>query len=203
ILLGFIMIIGSGIVCTLLADWITAIRSIALAIGICLIAFTISTGYQLTQLRSSNPAEVYVTEATDDGTNALVHTIESTGSRAFGDAHAMQIQVLDVAPPALRWALRNQQAVSYVKQISGNVAALTPATTKPNGDSPFIGSSYRVTTGATLNELRCRKTTAAASASDCLSLVRWITGRIVDERLVSRWILWLGSDTASRASGIQ
>lgn len=203
ILLGLIMIVGSGIVCTLLADWVTALRSIALAIGICLIAYTISTGYQLTQLRSDNPAEAYVTDATDDGARALVRTIETISLRAFGDSSTMQLQVLDVAPPALRWALRDQHGVTYVKQISGNVAALTPATTKPNGDTPFVGSSYRVTTGAALNELRCRNTAPQTSASNCLALVRWITRRTVDEKLTSRWILWLSSDTASRASGIQ
>jgi len=207
ILLAGIMIVGAGIVCTLLVDSGTriALRSIALAYGICMVIYTFGAGFQLTQVRSTNPAESYVAEATDAGIDHLVQTIETTSLRANGDPNVMPLQVLDAAPPALRWALRNQLGVTYVSRLTDGAAALTPTNVKPESTGVYVGSAFRITSGATLAELRCQPAAPAPGSNqlNCLPLVRWYTKRTVDEKLVTKWILWLSSDTANRASGVQ
>ena len=202
IFLAVLMIAGTGIICTLLLDGMAAIRGINTAIGIGLLVYTISVGYHLTQVRTTNPAEAYVSDASSDGLPLLVKTIEDTGIRAYSGAHAMPLQVSDAAPAALRWTLRDQRNITYVAKLTDSPAALTPINEKPESTSAYIGSAFRITNTASLNELGCQSAVMGINQFDCPPLLRWLIRRTLDERIVTRWVLWLRSDTASRASGM-
>ncbi|MCL5999830.1 MAG: glycosyltransferase family 39 protein [Chloroflexi bacterium] len=223
LLLALIMLVGIAIVVILTVDPMAALRSVGTAIGLCLIVYTFGTGYQLTQVRTANPAEAYVSETSTPNLQTLVHTIETTSARAYGDPNTLPLQVLDTAPPALRWALRNQRGVRYVAQLNNSAAALTPINVKPEGDQVYIGNAFRVLAQAQLGNLRCQRAstnepssagqaatgqTAARQAAtseqlDCTALARWFMSRDAGEITVTRWIFWLRQDTALKASGLQ
>ena len=201
ILLAALMIAGIGVVATLTHGTPVAIRGIGIGILACLLVYTLSTGYQLTQVRAMNPAEAYVGEASVDNLRLLINTIETTSTRAYGDPDSLPLQVVDSAPPALRWALRNQRKVSYVSRLGDTPAALTPINERPPGTDVYIGNAFRISSSASLATLRCQPIATATEQLDCTSVARWLTLRVVDETMVTRWIFWLRSDIAQKASG--
>jgi hypothetical protein len=176
-------------------------RGIGVGILGCLLVYTLATGYQLTQVRAMNPAEAYIGEASVDNLRLLVRTIETTSTRAYGDPNSLPLQVVDNAPPALHWALRNQRKVSYVSRLTDTPAALTPINERPQGTDVYVGNAFRVTSSASLGALRCQPGVAATEQLDCTAVARWFTQRSIDETSVTRWILWLRNDTAQKASG--
>jgi hypothetical protein len=205
LLLALIMVAGIGIVAILSFDAAVALRGIGVAVGTCLVVYTLAVGYQLTQVRADDPAEAYVTEASVSGLRTLVNTIETTSTRAYSDPNTLPLQVMDSAPPALRWALHDQRNVKYVPQVRDSAAALTPISAKPGGSQVYIGNAFRVTAQASLAGLRCQLAVGAQPGApeqlDCTTLARWLISRDVGERSVTRWIFWLREDTALKASG--
>ena len=204
ILLGLLMVAGIGIVATLTYSPLLALRGISMAVGLCLLLYTFSTGYALTQTHAANPAEAYIAEAGDEGLRELVQTIRTISTRAYGDPETIPIQVLDTAPSALRWVLRDQRGVSYVARLSNAPAALTSINRKPEDEASYIGNAFRITSGTSLANIRCTPAGENAGENgqmDCTPLARWLTQRTVDERIITRWIFWLRSDTAQKANG--
>jgi hypothetical protein len=200
VILGFLMVAGIGVVATLTFNQLVALRGIGLAACLCLLLYTISSGYQLTQTRAEAPAEAYIAEADVSGIRNLVQTVEQISSRAYGDPHTIPLQVLNVAPPALRWALRDQRGITYVARIANTPAALTPIDRKPDDQSSYVGSAFRVTASAALSSVHCSSVNSDGQL-DCTPLARWLTQRTVDERSITRWILWLRGDTALKSDG--
>lgn len=202
ILLAFLMITGTAIICILLLDGMVAIRGVTTAVGIGLLVYTFAVGYHLTQVRVTNPSEIYNADVSADGLPMLVDAINTASIRAYSDANSLPMQVVDTAPPALKWALRNQRNITYVAHLTNSPAVLTPINEKPGGVSSYIGSAFRISNTATLSELTCHPGGAEGNQVDCTSLFRWLTQRTLDERVITRWILWLRSDTALKASGL-
>lgn len=202
ILLAFLMITGAGIICVLLLDGMVAIRGVSTAIGVGLLVYTFAVGYHLTQVRVTSPAEIYNSDASADGLPLLINTVETASTRAYSDANALPMQVSDAAPAAIKWALRNQRNITYVAHLTDSPAALTPINEKPGGASSYIGSAFRITNTASLNELTCHPGGAEGNQLDCSSLFKWFTQRTLDERVITRWVFWLRRDTALKASGL-
>ena len=202
-LLGFMMVAGIGVIATLTYNAIVATRGIGLALGLCLLLYTISTGYALTQTHATNPGEAYIAEASDDGIRDLVRTIQTASTRAYGDPNSIPIQVLDTAPSSLRWALRDQNNVTYVSHAENAPALLTSINRRPDeGTYAYMGSAFRITASASLDNIRCASV-AANDQLDCTPLARWLTQRTFDKRVITRWIFWMRSDIAQKANGQQ
>ena len=202
-LLGIMMVAGIGVIATLTYGTTVALRGIGSAIGLCLLLYTVSTGYGLTQTRASDPGEAYISEASDDGLRELLKTIHTASIRAYGDPHSLPIQVLDTAPANLRWALRDEQSISYVAHAVNAPTILTSINRRPDESTyGYMGSAFRISTGASLDNIRC-VSEAANEQLDCTPLARWLTQRSFEDRSVTRWIFWMRSDIAEKANGLQ
>jgi 4-amino-4-deoxy-L-arabinose transferase-like glycosyltransferase len=202
-LLGLMLVAGICVVATLTYSATVAIHGVGLAMGLCLLLYTISSGYALIHTRATNPGEAYITEAGDDGLHDLVHTIQTVSTRAYGDPDSIPIQVQGDAPPALHWALREQRGVTYVLHAQNAPSVLTSIDKKPDeSNSAYIGSAFRVATSSSLDNIRCAPS-AASDQLDCTPLARWLTQRTINERVITRWIFWMRSDIAQKANGQQ
>jgi hypothetical protein len=195
---ALIIVGGIGIVAGLTLGPIVALRGVGLAVGAGLLIYTLSAGYQLTQLRSANPAEPYVTEATTASMRLLASVIETASTRATSDPHSISLQVAEPAPPALTWALRDQNNVRVVPRAVEAASALTPAAAKPGGSQGYVGDGFDLTASASLGNASCRNQNGQL---DCLALARWFTLRTLDNVTYSRWIFWLRQDTAEKVNG--
>ncbi len=201
-LLGLMMVAGIGVIATLTYNATVAMRGVGLALGTCLLLYTVSTGYALTQTHATNPGEAYIAEAGDDGIRDLVRTIQTASTRAYGDPNSIPIQVLDTAPPSLRWALKDQNGVTYVSHAENAPTVLTSINRRPDeGAYAYLGSAFRVTASASLDNIQCASTTN--EQLDCTPLARWLTQRIFGEKVITRWIFWMRSDIAQKANGQQ
>ena len=195
------MVAGIGVIATLTYNAIVATRGIGLALGLCLLLYTISTGYALTQTHATNPGEAYIAEVSDDGIRDLIRTIQTASTRAYGDPNSIPIQVLDTAPSSLRWALRGQNNVTYVSHAENAPAMLTSINRRPDeGTYAYMGSAFRITASASLDNIRCASI-STNDQLDCTPLARWLTQRAFDERVITRWIFWMRSDIAQKANG--
>jgi 4-amino-4-deoxy-L-arabinose transferase-like glycosyltransferase len=202
-LLGIMMVAGIGVIATLTYGTTVALRGIGSAIGLCLLLYTVSTGYGLTQTRATDPGEAYISDASDDGLRELVRTIQTASIRAYGDPHSLPIQVLDTAPANMRWALKDQQSISYVSHAANAPAILTSINRRPDESTyGYMGSAFRISASASLDNIRC-VSEAASDQLDCTPLARWLTQRSFEERSVTRWIFWMRSDIAEKANGLQ
>ena len=201
-LLGLMMVAGIGVIATLTYNASVAMRGVGLALGTCLLLYTVSTGYALTQTHATNPGEAYIGEAGDDGIRDLVRTIQTASTRAYSDPNSIPIQVLDTAPPSLRWALRDQNGATYVSHAENAPVVLTSINRRPDeGTYAYVGSAFRIAASASLDNIRCASTTN--DQLDCTPLARWLTQRTFDERVITRWIFWMRSDIAQKTNGQQ
>jgi 4-amino-4-deoxy-L-arabinose transferase-like glycosyltransferase len=200
-LVGLVMVAGIGVIASLTYSADVAMRGAGLAMGLCLLLYTISTGYALTQTRATDPGEAYISEAADTGLRDLVRTIQTASTRAYGDPNSIPIQALDTAPPALRWALKDQREVTYVANAENGPTLLTSINRRPDGSTyAYSGSAFRIVTSASLSNIRC-EASETTDQLDCTPLARWLTQRTFDERVVTRWIFWMRSDIAEKANG--
>jgi hypothetical protein len=205
-LLAIFIVVGMGIIAIMLFNGETTLRGLGAAIGLCLAVYTLGVGYQLTQVRITNPAEPYITTASTADLRLLKQTVEDISTRIHGDPNTLSLQVFDSAPPSLRWALRNQREIRYVTRLNNSAAALTLVSARPEGTQVYVGDAFHISSEAWLGGLGCQLAAPVASSPtqlDCTKLVHWFTQRQVDETSDSRWILWLRQDIALKASGQQ
>jgi len=166
-----------------------------------LAVYTLSVGWQMNLARPDHPGEAYRRDAVGPGLLTLRRDLRQISIRATGEPDALAVQVLGEAPPALRWALRNQRAVTYSNQLTAAGLVLAPLATQPPATGAFFGSNRAIIVRAALDGLGC--TPLPQGGFDCLSLARWLAFREVRDLQTERWVVWLRDDIARRGSGIR
>jgi len=170
--------------------------------GIALLAvYTFAVGWQMNLARPDHPGDAYRREAVAPGLAALRQDLRRISIRATGEPDALAVQVLGEAPPALRWALRDQPNVTYGDQPTAAGLVLTPPTRQPPAAGRFFGSSREIIIRAPLSELGCLP--LPQGGFDCLGLARWLAFREVRNLQSERWVFWLRDDIAKRGGGIR
>lgn len=91
-----------------------ALRGGALSLGLVLLLVTLSTGWGLSHLRSTDPRELLVPEAISTEVRTLVEVAERTSRVNLGGGARLPITFLGDVEPVLAWELRrfNQQALA-------------------------------------------------------------------------------------------
>jgi hypothetical protein len=185
-------------------DYGSGLRGTALAVAASVLLWSLAAGLRLTHIQPENPAEPYRSEAVGSGLSVLVETIRETGRRATGEPDGLGLQVAESAPPALRWALRDQRNARFGSQPTSQEgpspgAALTPEPMQPPTSGSFIGQGYDVVTRAPLPAAACAL--QSQDGPTCQPLARWLAFREPSSPRSERWLFWLRDDVAVRASG--
>ncbi len=183
------------------ADYRLPLANVAFGVGALLLVYTLGVGWQMNLARLDHPGEVYRRDAVAPGLSALRHDLRQISIWATGEPDALAIQVLGEAPPALRWALRDQRNVTYGDQPTAAGLLLTPPARQPPAAGRFVGGSREVIVRAPLSELSCSP--LPQGGFDCLGLARWLAFREVRNLQSERWVLWLRDDIARRGGGIR
>lgn len=191
VLLGLFVVAALGIVATLTLHPASAIRNIGAALGVCLLFYSISSGYRLTMQPTTQPAEAYIAESLADGLPDLIEAMKQESTRLIGDPHSIAISVSSTAPPSLRWALRDMVKATYDNKPESKQALLTPMLYQPTSADPYIGSLFAVSSRAELGGLRCSPAVTATDQLDCAPLARWLAFRKSSEIIHTSWILWI------------
>ena len=170
------------------------------ALAAVLLLHTSGWGFQLASNRAANPAEPYIAGAPTEGLAALADTVRMSALRATGDPTTLRFAVDESAPPALRWALRDQNRALYGRNPGALQAVLLPDGVKPEGARPFIGSGFDIVQTGDLGRVTC---SATPSGPDCGPLARWLAFRTLEPGATkaTRWTLWLSAELASQVSG--
>jgi 4-amino-4-deoxy-L-arabinose transferase-like glycosyltransferase len=194
-------------------DWRSGVRGLGTALGASLLLYSGGTAMQLTRERLNHPGEPYVLFATSERMGALAETLRTAAIRATGEPDAAPLVIDPTAPPALRWALR-EQSRAQLSTDTGSLAidaAVMPADAKPAGQRPFIGSQFEVQQVGDLSRVRCNIVDNRAGWTtfdkklDCAPLARWFVSRELAQDGVTgkHWTLWFSKDFAARASGVR
>lgn len=193
-LIALILIGGMISACALSYVLGAGLRGTGAALAASLLIYTLGSGYQLTQAQAENPAEPYRVEATSPELEQLAKTVERTAVRATGDPYVLPIGLHVSAPPALKWALRNQFKLESTSDTSGRGALLLPENIKPEASS-YIGSRFDVVRSASLDKVNCEES--------CAPLAKWFAFRELNASAItdSRWVFWLNNELAAKASG--
>ncbi len=166
-----------------------------------LMVYTLSVGWQMNLARPDHPGEAYRRDAVGPGLLTLRRDLRQISVRATGEPDALAVQVLGEAPPALRWALRNQRAITYGDQPTAAGLMLAPPATRPPATGAFVGSGREIIARASLDGLGCAP--LPQGGFDCSSLARWLAFREVRDLQTERWVIWLRDDIARRGSGVR
>lgn len=195
-------------------DFGAGVRGTAAAAVASLLLWSLGAGLRLTHVQPDNPAEPYRAEVVGPGLSALVETIREAGRRSAGEPGGLGMQVADSAPPALRWALRDQRNATYAAQPGAAPAAqedvtapaarppgavLTPEPMQPAPGARYIGQAYELLTRAPLPDVGCALGPGAGPT--CQPLARWLTLREPSNAQGERWLFWLRDDVAIETSG--
>jgi len=180
-------------------DYSSPLRGVALSASAMLLLYGLGMGAQMNLVRPHNPAEPYRREAAALGLETLRDSIRQISARAMGEPEALAVQIAGEAPPALRWALRDQRNLILGEGPSDAGIVLTPALAKPQSTGSFIGAAYDVVARAPLSEVRC--TSLPQEGIDCSPLARWLAFREAGDVRTEHWLLWLRDDVAQKASG--
>jgi hypothetical protein len=177
------------------------LRGVGAGLAGTLLIYTVGVGVQLTQLRWNNPAEPYVLNAPSAALDALAATVRATSTRATGVPNAVPIVVDPTAPPALRWALREQRNTRAGSEFGALNAAVLPMAAKPTSERGFIGSPFEVLRSSEI-DLSCAR--SAEGRLDCTRLAKWFAFRTIDPATqidAQRWTLWLSDSLAAQSGG--
>ncbi|MCS7060663.1 MAG: hypothetical protein RMN25_05805 [Anaerolineae bacterium] len=214
-LIAATMIAGIALATTLTWDVQTALAGVALAAGACLLVHTVGVGARLNHVRPDNPAEPYRSSAMLSGARDLRELMLEIGARASGEPRALSIELPESAPPAVRWLVRDWPRARLVVQPGVAELVLTPAPVDQRSiplqtDNPYIGSAFDVSAATSIRSAPC------AEIANCYPLARWLMLRTLDAGIpdagipdagthsssqLTRWVLWLRQDVASRYSG--
>jgi hypothetical protein len=208
ILMTLAIIAASGIGLDLGA----AVRGTAIAFAASMLLYSLATGIRLTQVEPNNPAEPYAAVTPSDELRALTSALETASLRSTGEPTAISLQVIDTAPPALRWALRDQAKITYTPRVGASGAAIAPAQMelKPfdlpgtsGASNAFVGESFDIQTRAGLASIGCGQPGGGAlpGGLDCGQLARWLIFREANDTTSERWVLWLRDDVAAKVNG--
>jgi hypothetical protein len=177
------------------------LRGVGVGLATTMMLYTLGVGVQLTQLRWNNPAEPYVLNAPSASLDALAATVRATSIRATGVPNAVPIVVDPTAPPALRWALREQRNTRTGSEFGALNAAVLPMAAKPVSERGFIGSPFEVVRSSEI-DLSCAR--SADGRFDCTRLAKWFAFRTLDPATqidAQRWTLWLSDSLAAQSGG--
>jgi hypothetical protein len=199
ILIAGLLILAMIAAGSLGVDSAAGLRGTALALAASLLLWSLGAGLRMTHVRPNNPGEPYRAEAVAPGLAALVETIRETGVRATGEPGGLDLQVAESAPPALRWALRDQEHARFTAGAETAGAALTPEPIQPAAGGNYIGNVFEVVTRAPLPDGGCAL--LASDGPTCQPLARWLTSREAGNPLSERWLFWLREDVALKAGG--
>ena len=182
-------------------DYRRSLADVASASSALLAVYTLSVGWQMNLARPDHPGEAYRRDAAGPGLLTLRRDLRQISVRATGEPDALAVQVLGSPPPALRWALRNQRAVTYSDQPTTAGLVVAPPATQPPATGAFVGSSREIIVRASLNVVGCAS--LPQGGFDCSSLARWLAFREVRGLQTERWVIWLRDDIARRGSGLR
>lgn len=199
--IALLLIAALVAVASLGMDYAAPLRGVALAGMGAMWVYTLSVGLQMNHVRPHNPAEPYRNDVAAEGLTVLQETIHLISRRATGEPDALAVQILDPAPPALRWMLRDQRQLNGQLNASATTGAMiTPEQARPTAGN-FIGMVFDATARASLHHIGCAA--LPQGGLDCRTLVRWLAFRDAGDAQTERWLFWVRDDVASKASGVR
>lgn len=187
--------------------------ALGLSTMLALLSFTVAAAWGVSQNRPADPREPLVIEPTATEVRLLTDTLVHLSNEHRGDAHAIDMTVLN-DDPALAWALRDfrqahlteatrgpfSTAVIITRQASLELAA--GLGTPEFGPGGYVGQSFTLRRRWKPGGLACRRHLTQAPSGqarqlDCSSLVRWLIFRhSPTEPTEERVVLWLRQDLA-------
>ncbi len=117
-----------------------AVRAMAVATGVVLLALTCSVGVGLAYVRPADPREPLVRAPTAEGVRDLVSTLRDLSWRETGIPAALPVTVLETQPASLPWAL-----AWYLREFAAATNLPTtnlPTTNLPTTDLPFLITAH-------------------------------------------------------------
>jgi len=120
-LLSLVGAVALAILITLLVAWGWSVKSAlsgsTSALVLLLAIFTFSSVWKAASLGHHPSTELWRLGSEPSGFNLLLNSIENTSRKARVDRHSLDIQILGLDSPALKWALRDFRNVSVVNAI--------------------------------------------------------------------------------------
>lgn len=199
-LLALAMIALAAVAFGILFDPATGWRGLGSAVVLFLGIYTLSALVQLTQVRHANPAEPYAVDAVPQGLTVAVDEINTVSMRALSDKNALRLQVADTAPPAVRWALRDQRNLRYLPKPNDPEAMLFPESVRLESSVAYVGNAFDFGRTGAIEAARCNR---IGERFDCQPLARWFMFRDLPTTNTQRWVFWIRQDIANKASGVR
>ncbi len=163
-------------------------------------AYTVGVGARMAWWEANNPAEPYRSEAVvAPSLAALRDTLDALSEQALGDRRALRVQLPEVAPPALRWQLRERILTEPTTPTTWQRALLLAT---GNGPPPgaWVGHAFDVHMSQPLGGLGCDP--LSSGLLHCWPLARWVALRQADGEVQRvRWTLWVSPELLARAAG--
>lgn len=124
-------------------SWRVARWGVALSLTAVLSAMGFSAAWGLTQLRPTDPAELWWTAPTAMQLERLLNTVRDTSNYHVGNDHDIEIIAQAAPDGALAWALRDFPHTTFVKDLDAQLQVKSPIVIAPEeNQNPALGSSY-------------------------------------------------------------
>jgi len=152
-LAGAVLALGIFVTVMFGLGWSTlsAMRGALLAVGLALLLGTVSSGLGLTQWRSSDPNELWVSNPTNPDIALLRQTLHATSQRSTGQTDQLEVAVVsdpirDDRNSLLGWELRGFPNAKFVDSLDLAIGSPTiivdSAVTDPRLDSGYTGEKF-------------------------------------------------------------